>query len=118
MPLQSYYYQSGEQAQFIDTQYFSENDVEFNTDSDFTLNAGDATFRLQSWADYVGNTTNENQIYGYYMIANVPDSPVDSVNQLAIAVYGNLKSITSQNVFGNLILTNVARYYTETDIEI
>jgi len=46
----------------------------------------------------------------------VPESPtVASNEQLAIAVYGSLESITSQNVYGALMLNQIAQYYTSSN---
>lgn len=40
-----------------------------------------------------------------------PSDPT-STDPLQVAVYGNLKSMTSQNVFGALMLENIAQWYT------
>ena len=66
----------------------------------------------------IGNTSTYGQQQGSYYIANVPQD-LTLNEQLSIAVYGNLRSMAAQNVFGSVMLTQVAQFYTgKSDLQI
>ena len=52
-----------------------------------------------------------SSLYGSLFIYNLPTNS-SSAEQMNVAVYGNLKSLSSQNVYGNLLLNRIGTFYT------
>ena len=99
-PLTSYYYDNTQLEVFPNNW----TQIQFDSSASFTgIDPLNTTQTLQNWADWVYEQEPSATVYGNYFLNAAPSDPTKS-DPLQVAVYGNLKSMTAQNVYGSLVL--------------